>query len=318
MPIMTPKRQLGFALRDLIAWGSFASIASQAEAMGYRAVFLPEISGRDAVATLGQLAGETRELQLATGVLPMTSRSPMLTAMGAATVHERSGGRFILGLGAGPAVPGALERLRGLILQLRSLFAGEEVQIEGRRFRLSLALPSPLPIWMAALGPVAVRMAGEVADGVLLNWCTPERVAAAKAQLAEGAARAGRDASLISVAVYVRAAIGGDAEAGLAALRAATGEYSRYPAYARQFVEMGFGESARLAAEAHKAGRPDQVPLDLVRGICLPGEPGAARECLGGFSSAGADLPVVYPVASGPDPAQSVLATLQNLAPTAG
>ena len=174
---MTTERQLGFALRDPFAWESFASIASQSEALGYRALFLPEITGRDAVTTLGQLAGESRTLRLATGVLPMTSRSPILTAMGAATVHERSAGRFILDFGSGPAVPGALERLRGLILQLRALFSGEEVEIDGRRFRLTLPVPSPIPIWIAALGPAAVRVAGAVADGVLLNWCTPQRVA---------------------------------------------------------------------------------------------------------------------------------------------
>jgi 5,10-methylenetetrahydromethanopterin reductase len=264
---------------------------------------------------LGQLAGQTRALKLATGVLPMTSRSPMLTAMGAATVSERSAGRFVLGLGAGPAVPGALERLRGLVLQLRELLAGQEVEIEGRRFRLTLPLSQPVPIWIAALGPAAVRVAGAVADGVLLNWCTPQRVADARTQLAEGATEAGRQASEITVAVYVRAGIGGDAEDSMAALRAATGEYARYPAYARQFAEMGFGQDARLAAEAHKAGRPDQVPAGLVEGICLTGDPGRARERLGEFAAAGADLPVVYPVASGADRAASVLQTLESLAP---
>jgi alkanesulfonate monooxygenase SsuD/methylene tetrahydromethanopterin reductase-like flavin-dependent oxidoreductase (luciferase family) len=303
MPAMTPERQLGFALRDPFAWEPFASIVSQAEALGYRALFLPEITGRDAVTTLGQLAGESQTLRLATGVLPMTSRSPMLTAMGAATVHERSGGRFVLGLGSGPAVPGALERLRGLIVQLRGLFSGEEIEIDGRRFRLTLRTPSPVPIWIAALGPVAVRMAGEVADGVLLNWCTPERVVKARAQLAEGAGDAGRDASDITVAVYVRAAIGGDDEASMAALHAATAEYAGYPAYARQFADMGFGGA---------------TTQDLARGICLSGDPARARERLAGFASAGADLPVVYPIAAGPDPAASVLATLQSLAPTAG
>jgi alkanesulfonate monooxygenase SsuD/methylene tetrahydromethanopterin reductase-like flavin-dependent oxidoreductase (luciferase family) len=300
---MTTQRQLGFALRDPLDWGSFASIVSTAEALGYRALFLPEISGRDAVTTLGQLAGESSTLRLGTGVLPMTSRSPMLTAMGAATVHERSGGRFILGLGSGPAVPGALDRLRDLIGQLRALFAGQEVEIEGRKFRLSLPPAAPVPIWIAALGPVAVRMAGEVADGVLLNWCTPERVVKARAQVAEGANAAGRDPSEVTVAAYVRAAVGGDDEASKAALMAAAGEYARFPAYARQFEEMGLGEA---------------TVQGLVKGICLSGDPSRARDRLAEFTSAGADLPIVYPVAAGPDPAASVLATLRSLAPTAG
>ncbi len=82
-------------------WKELAGIVRDVEPAGYTAVFLPEITGRDALVTLGMFAGETRHLLLGTGVLPMRSRTPLLTAMGAATVHERSGGRLILGLGTG-------------------------------------------------------------------------------------------------------------------------------------------------------------------------------------------------------------------------
>ena len=136
-------------------------------------MFLPEITGRDAFAALSGLAGETGELFLGTGIVPMTSRETLLTAMGAATVHERSGGRLILGIGTGAAVPGALERLRGEVRSLRALFAGEVVELDGERSRLSLDPGSRVPVWISALGPRAMRLAGEVADGVLLNWCPP-------------------------------------------------------------------------------------------------------------------------------------------------
>ena len=112
-------------------------------------------------------------------IIPMSSRTPMLTAMAAAAVHERSLGRLVLGIGTGPAVPGALDRLRELVATLRRLFAGEGVEIEGRVSRLSLVPEDPVPIWISALGPRAMRLAGEIADGVLLNWCTPERVRSA-------------------------------------------------------------------------------------------------------------------------------------------
>jgi hypothetical protein len=84
----------GFALRDALPWKELASIVRGVETAGYTAVFLPEITGRDALVTLGMFVGETRRLLLGTGVLPMRSRSPLLTAMGAATVQERSGGRL--------------------------------------------------------------------------------------------------------------------------------------------------------------------------------------------------------------------------------
>ena len=180
---MTEPRQprlLGtaFALRDAFPWPEFVQLAREGEGLGYAAVFLPEIGGqRDTLVALGGLAGETEDLRLGTGIIPMSSRTPSLTAMAAATVQERSSGRLVLGIGTGPAVPGALDRLRDLVVMIRRLLAGEVVQADGRTLSLSLVPDVPVPIWMSALGPRAMRVAAEVADGVLLNWCTPERVA---------------------------------------------------------------------------------------------------------------------------------------------
>ena len=129
---------LAFAMRDPFPWPPFARLVRQGESLGYDAVFLPEIGGRDALVALGALAAETEVLRLGTGVIPMSSRTPMLAAMAAAAVHERSLGRLVLGIGTGPAVPGALDRLRELVATLRRLFAGDEVEIEGRLSRLSL------------------------------------------------------------------------------------------------------------------------------------------------------------------------------------
>ena len=296
-------------------WPVFATLARDAEALGYAAVFLPEITGRDALVGLGALAGETERLRLATGIIPMGSRTPMLAAMGAAAVQERSGGRLVLGLGTGPAVSGALDRLRELVERIRRLLAGDRVKIDGRTFALSLVPDEPVPIWISALGPRALRLAGEVADGVLLNWCSPERVAAAGAQLREGAEASGRDPASVTIGVYVRASLGADAAAALRALQAATGEYASFPAYARQFAAIGLGDAARLASAAHAAGRPEEVPEALVNAICLVGDPAAARVRLEAFREAGADLPVVYPVAAGDDPEASVSDTLRALAP---
>jgi alkanesulfonate monooxygenase SsuD/methylene tetrahydromethanopterin reductase-like flavin-dependent oxidoreductase (luciferase family) len=310
-PRQPPLLGSAFALRDPFPWPAFVRLVRQGEALGYDAVFLPEIAGRDALVALGALAGETEVLRLGTGIIPMTSRTPMMTAMAAAAVYERSLGRLVLGVGTGPAVPGALDRLRELIATLRRLLAGEPVDIEGRTLRLSLVPDDPVPIWISALGPRAMRLAGEVADGVLMNWCTPERVRTAKAQeLREGAEAAGRDPSDVTVAVYVRASMGASDEASMRALQAAAGEYASYPAYARQFALMGFEEASRRAAEAHASGRPEDVPEDLVRAVTLVGEPLVARERLDAFREAGADLPVVYPVATTEDPIGSVARTL--------
>ena len=304
-----------FALRDPWPWRDFASLARDGEALGYRALFLPEIAGRDVFAALAALAGETPALLLGSGIVPMGSRAPQLTAMGAATVHERSGGRMILGLGTGPAVPGALERLRALIAMLRGLLAGERVDVDGATMRLSLQVAPPPPIWMSALGPRAVRMAGEVADGVLLNWCTPERVADAVTLVREGAESAGRDPAAVTVAVYVRANLGEDRDAAMAALKGAVGEYASFPAYRRQFALMGLGAVAEAAAAAHRARRPAEIAEALVRAVALTGDPAEARSRLQAFRDAGAELPVVYPVSAAGTSVEAVARTLRALAP---
>jgi alkanesulfonate monooxygenase SsuD/methylene tetrahydromethanopterin reductase-like flavin-dependent oxidoreductase (luciferase family) len=302
----------GFALRDPLPWDDFSAIVRAAETAGYGALWLPEITGRDALVALGTLAGETRDLLLATGVLPMRSRTAVATAMGAATVQERSGGRLLLGVGSGAVRRGALEELRELVGLLRSLLAGDTVEREGRRFRLSLTLPGEVPIWISTLGPKAMRLAGEIADGALLNWCPPERVAFARDRIAEGAAAAGRDPTNVAVAVYVRAWVGEDPAAAMPALRAAAGEYASYPAYARQFEQVGLGSEAVAAAAAYRAARPEEVPDALVRAVTAFGDNARAR--VAEFRDAGADMPVVYPVVAG-EPAASIEGTLLGLAP---
>src|SRR5213593_3116784 len=134
MAVVSDPRQpheTGFALRDPFAWADLRALVREGEALGFAAVFLPEIDGRDTFVALGEIAGETSTLLLANGIAPMTSRPVVLTAMAAAAVQERSTGRHIVGLGTGPARPGALDRLREQVASLRRLLAGDE--IDGRR-----------------------------------------------------------------------------------------------------------------------------------------------------------------------------------------
>ena len=315
MPGVTSRRQpsgTGFALRDALPWKELSPIVGAAERAGYAAVFLPEITGRDALVTLGMFSGETRALLLGTGVIPMRSRTPLVTAMGAATVHERSGGRLILGLGTGDVGAGALDELRETVRRVRVLLRGEALEEEGRSTSLSLTPGGDVPIWVSALGPKAMRLAGEVADGVILNWCPPERVSFARARIAEGAEAAERDPGSVTVAVYVRAWVGPDETEAMPALRAMAGQYASYRAYRRQFDEVGLGPQAAVAGQAHRAGRPEDVPEVLVRAVCAVGS--EARDRLEAFREAGADLPIVYPVATA-DPAASIGTTLRALAP---
>jgi len=300
----------GFAIRDALPWKDLSTVVSSAEQEGYGALFLPEIVGRDALVTLGALAGETRGLRLGTGVIPMRSRTPRLTAMAAATVHERSGGRLVLGIGTGGSGRGTLEALRATVTEIRTLLAGDPDE-DGDQ--LSLDPGSPVPVWVSALGPRAMRLAGEIADGVILNWCTPDRIAFARARIAEGAEAARRDPAEVAISVYVRSWVGGDETEAISALKEMAGQYASYPSYRRQFDEMGLGPQASVAGQAHRAGRPEDVPEVLVRTVCAVGDEAGGR--VEAFRDAGADLPIVYPVATA-DAAASIRGTLLALAPS--
>ena len=234
MPAVGELRQpagTAFTIRDPLPWPDVAAIARAGEALGYAAVFLPETGARDTLATLTGLADETSSLLLGTGVIPIGSRTSKLAAMAAATVQERSAGRHILGVGTGGSAPGALGRLRTYVEEVRSFVSGTAAGAA-----LRLPLPAPVPIWIAALGPKATRLAGAIADGVILNWCTPERVAEARDAIRASAAEAGRDPDGCTISVYVRASFTDRADE---ALLVAAGEYTSYPSYARQFEAMG-------------------------------------------------------------------------------
>jgi 5,10-methylenetetrahydromethanopterin reductase len=307
----------GVALRDPWSWRDLAELVATAEETGFAALFLPEITGREAFSTLSAVAGETASLELGTGIVTIVARRALTTAMAAATVDERSEGRMVLGLGTGPAGPGSLERLRDYARTVRAFLDGREARAEsGRPIRLSMPPPPGrrIPIWIAALGPRAMRLAGELADGVLLNWCPPERVAFARDRVREGAQAAGRDPEAVTVAVYVRACVGQDEEEAMSALRRAAADYASIPPYLRQFEAVGLDAEARAAAAAHAEARPEDVPDSLVRAVALVGSASEAKARLDAYRRAGADLPIVYPVPC-LDPRPSVLGTLFATAP---
>ncbi|MEX2275833.1 MAG: LLM class flavin-dependent oxidoreductase [Actinomycetota bacterium] len=309
-----PAPRIAAAIRDPIPWQDFVRVVETLEETGYGALFLPEIAGREAFTTLAAIAGRTQRLRLGTGVVTAASRRIQTMAMAAATVQEVSAGRLVLGLGTGPATPGALDRLRTTVVGLRGLFAGERVETDEGSARLQAPPARAVPIWLAALGPRATRLAGEIADGVLLNWCTPERVAQAVGEVHEGARAAGRDPAEVTVAVYVRACVGVDDAAALTGLRAAAGEYAAIPAYRRQFERAGLAVEAQTAARAHHDRRPDAVPESLVRAVSLLGDAEEGRARLRSYREAGAQLPIVYPVPAR-DRASSLLGTIFALAP---
>jgi len=297
---------------------------SAAEATGYTALFVPEIAAREAFTSLTAFAGWTDRVRLGTGVVTTWSRTPPVTAMAAATVHEYSEGRAILGVGSGTAPAGqdpgsALERVRAYVRTVRTILSGETVgpgdPFGADGFRLGLELPDGAPpIWVAALGDRMVRLAAEVGDGMILNWCTPGRVAVAREILDDAAERAGRDPADLTVAVYVRACLGVNRAVAMEVLGAAAAQYAAMPHYHRQLEGMGLGQEGRAAEAAFRAGRLGDVPESLVRELTVSGGRSEVLERFESYREAGADLVICYPVPA-LEPVSSIMGTLLAAAP---
>src|SRR5688572_18618142 len=197
---------LGVALRDTgLHVSDLIALARAADDAGYTSIWAPEVGSRDAIVLCALYGSATKRATVGTGVIPMYSRNVASLSLAVAAAAEASDGRFILGIGTGHRFPAEAwfesrwqqprQRLRETILVLREALAGERVHHDGAvrlsGFHLGTA-PPPVPIYVGALTPPSLRLAGEVADGVILNWLPPEGIEKAALVAREAAAEAGR------------------------------------------------------------------------------------------------------------------------------
>jgi alkanesulfonate monooxygenase SsuD/methylene tetrahydromethanopterin reductase-like flavin-dependent oxidoreductase (luciferase family) len=223
----------GFALFAGTASEIIRASAREAEALGYTSFWVNHPGPIDGLSALALAAGATRRVGLGIGVIPLHTRGPdsIVEGVQAAGLPQD---RLLLGVGS--PNPGALARVRAGVAELRS--------------RLSVQLV------VAALGPQMCRLAGEVADGVLFNWLTPEHARLAGDWVRTGAAAAGRRPPRLSA--YVRLALGPAAGAKLAEEGA---RYAGIPAYAAHFARMGVKPVETAIAVPH----PEALPAALGR-----------------------------------------------------
>lgn len=313
----------GVALRDTgLALADLTALARAADDCGHSSIWLPEVGSRDALALAAILGPQTQQARIGTGVLPVYARNAVALALGAATAAEAARGRFILGLGAGHPFTAQSwfdatwthprARLREVVEVTRDILAGERVTHHGsftvESFHLQTPCP-PVPIYLAALTPASLRLAGEIADGVILNWLPPSGVERAALLVREAAADAGRE---VKVLAYVRAAAVEDEEAtdvARRALREHTYAYVSLPAYANSLRQVGLGPRLDRLADGD-----DGVLGELTEMLCLLGDTDAIRDGVAAYGEAGLDDVIVYPVPYGDEPAVSVMRTVRAAA----
>jgi alkanesulfonate monooxygenase SsuD/methylene tetrahydromethanopterin reductase-like flavin-dependent oxidoreductase (luciferase family) len=240
------------------------ALARQAEAAGFGGVWKGETSNRDPIALLAACAPATERATLGTAILHLLARSPVATGMAAATLAALSGGRFTLGLGvANPTLAGwhgatfahPLTMARDYLTIVRQTYAGERVSWDGasfaaRDFRLGGAVPeAPLRILLAALGPKMSRLAGEIADGILINNATPAAIREIGGWARDAAKRDDFD-----VVVKFRVAMSDDPAAARNALRPTVAVYCRAAGYRELLARSGFADDLTRIDAAWSAG----------------------------------------------------------------
>ena len=197
----------GFALPEL------AEVAREAERWGYTDAWSFEVDGVDAFTPL-TVIGLATTMRIGTAIANVYTRGPATLASTAAGLADVAPGRFVLGIGAGsqPIVESwnggtfsrPATRVRETAQFLRAALAGERVVFKGETFsvagfRLTTVPAQPVPIHIAALREGMLRVAGQVGDGVILNWLSPDDVPRSVAVVREAAKRAGRNPEAIEV-----------------------------------------------------------------------------------------------------------------------
>jgi F420-dependent oxidoreductase-like protein len=291
-------------------WGSGPAdglaLAQEAERLGFDSVWTAEAYGSDALTPLTWVGARTATIKLGTGILQMPARTPAMTAMSAATLDLLSGGRVLLGLGlSGPQVVEGwhgqpygkpLVRTREYVEIVRRILAREEpLDFQGQEYHVPIqggtGLGKPLklivhplrahiPIYLAAIGPKNIEMAGEVADGWLPVFFSPTRADAYLPQLEAGQAKRQQPGEF-DIAPTVHVVLGDDAQACRDFVKPMLALYiggmgargqNFYNALAGRY---GYEDAARqiqdLYLEGHKREAAAAVPDALVDEVALCG-----------------------------------------------
>ncbi|MCH7802227.1 MAG: LLM class flavin-dependent oxidoreductase, partial [Chloroflexi bacterium] len=320
--------------------------------LGYTSIWTPEGNGTDSFHLCVQRWAASREVVpegVFTGisVSPVMYRTPLSFAMAGGTVSEITGGRFIMGIGSGGAYQprarrvvglgklSAMQLMRDYVTVVRDLVSGETVNYESdnmtyRGLSLGMSPPPKTPVYLAALGPQMLELSGELADGACMNWCTPEQIAWSRERIDAGAAKAGRDASEVKMAEYIRICIDDDVDVARVALAKATMGYALGPTvpteresqlgYRGHFARMGFEkELADLNQMRADGASRDEVaeafPTKILNAVAYFGKADGAAAAFKRLAK-GLDTSVVRVVAARPN-LDSVRAVMEACAPAA-
>jgi probable F420-dependent oxidoreductase len=310
-------------------------LAVLAERLGFREAWSSEIDRCDAVSILAAIAARTSTLELGAGVVAMQTRPAALLAMSASAVAELSGGRFHLGLGVstphvvedwmGLEHRPSLARMRATIEAVRLAMTGMRVDVNHsgvrvRGFRIQAPEPVPFPILIGALGPEMQRLAGSLADGLVLSHVGREALPMMLEAYHQGLAETGGARERVVHRVGV--VLGQPHPEHDAILRRELATYGRAAAYRRSFARQGFGAEATALARAwaarDHAAAARAISPEMLAQLFVRGNATACRAAIAEYDRGGVTTLVVIPIALDEDPAaraETRVRTLRAIAP---
>ncbi|PHX61222.1 MAG: LLM class F420-dependent oxidoreductase [Actinobacteria bacterium] len=295
-------------------------LARVADRLGYSVVWAAEAYGSDAATVLAWIGAQTSKIDLGAAVFQIPGRTPANTAMTAATLDSLSGGRFRLGLGvSGPQVSEGwhgvrfdkpLQRTREYVDIVRLALARQKVSYAGEFFTLPLPdgpgkaltltvhpVRAEIPIYLAAIGPKNLELAGEIGDGWLAIFYSPEHSGEAATAITAGRAKSGKTIEGFDVVPTVPVVIGDDIEECSNFVRAYSALYiggmgSREKNFYNQLAtRMGYEEAAIEIQDKYLArdyaGAAAAVPLKFIDETALIGTRDRIRDRLSAYSDAG-------------------------------
>jgi probable F420-dependent oxidoreductase len=306
--------------------------ARRAEDLGYESVWIAETGGPDPFVLAGAVAQCTRRLRIGLAVSPVYIRSPATIAAACGTVSQLAPGRFVLGLGSsshaivenwhGIPFRKPLTRVRETVTTVRAMLAGEKVQFDGatvrsRGFRLLVPPAAPVPIYVGALRPAMLEVAGELGDGVAVNLFPVEALPKMLEHVASGARRAGKDPSTIEVVCRHQVLVTSDKQAAREIFRAALTGYFATPVYNKFAAWYGFEAEAAQIAEGFRKGDREMTRRGMtdrfVDSLGIFGSLEECRERIAAFHAVGVTTTIVSPLAFDPE---AIRRTLEGLAPS--
>jgi probable F420-dependent oxidoreductase len=289
-------------------------VADAVSAAGLNGLWIGEMATFDAFALATAIGARAPGLGLRVGPLPVSVRTPVSIALGASSVASLTGCQIDVALGASSPyiVAGwhdrewlhSAARMREIIECLRPILRGERADYDGRYVRShGFRLRRPLPhadIGVGAFGPTMTQLAARLADEVVLNLASPQRVSQVRQQVEHHAVAAGRTPPHLTVWVPVAV------QPGEAALRQLAGQLAIYlapPGYGEMFCELGFAEFVeRARSGARRSELAAAIPLELAEQLAAIGTPEQVAGRLRAYLQAGADTVAVIPVTA-EDPA---------------